>query len=208
MKKLGKIVIDLTPSQIGEMCVPAINLEECLNQWNVNMVTCGGQASIPIAYTIAKALPIIEYIEVISSIASRSAGPATRINLDEYIGTTENGIKKFSGCPKAKAILNLNPAQPCIDMQTTIFAKLQHDDFDIEFVRNSVLIMLKKIQAYVPGYQLLIPPAVENKRLVTMVKVQGAGDYLPKYAGNLDIINSAAIAIAEANAKKLAGFYE
>ncbi len=171
------------------------------------MVTCGGQASIPIAYAMAEALSEIEYIEVVSSIASRSAGPATRINLDEYIETTENGIQKFSGCKKAKAILILNPAQPCIDMQTTIFVRLEHERVPIDEVHKKVLAIVKKIQRYVPGYQLLVHPVVENKRLITMVKVQGLGDYLPRYAGNLDIINCAAIAIAEAHAKKQAGIY-
>ena len=205
LKDTGKNVIDMTPSQIGNMCLPAINLKECLNSWNVNMVTCGGQASIPIAYAISEVLSEIEYIEVVSSIASRSAGPATRINLDEYIETTEKGIQQFTGCRKTKAILILNPAQPCIDMQTTIFARLQHDDAPVDEVRKKVCAMVSEIQRYVPGYQLLIPPVIENKRLITMIKVQGLGDYLPRYAGNLDIINCAAIAMAEAHAKKQAG---
>ena len=120
LQKLKKVVIDLTPAKIGNMCVPAVNIEECLNQQNVNMVTCGGQASIPIAYAIGQTQKDVDYIEVISSIASRSAGPATRINLDEYIHTTEQGVQSFSKAKRAKAILNLNPALPCINMQTTI----------------------------------------------------------------------------------------
>lgn len=195
LDKLGKIVIDLTPAKLGLLCIPAVNLEEVLKYRNVNMITCGGQASIPLVYIISNTQRNVEYIEVVSSIASKSAGPATRLNLDEYIDTTENGIKKFSGVSSTKAILNLNPANPCIDMQTTIFAQLENPDMDI--LISSVDTMVNKIQKYVPGYSLLVPPIYENGRIAIMVKVQGLGDYLPKYAGNLDIINCAAIAVAE-----------
>jgi acetaldehyde dehydrogenase (acetylating) len=199
LKALGKRVIDLTPAKVGAMCVPAVNKEQCLNEQNINMITCGGQASIPIAYAIGKIHADVDYIEVVSSIASKSAGPATRMNMDEYIATTEQGIKQFSGARKAKAILNLNPAIPCIDMQTTIFAKVEKPDLD---ALNGVLAsLIRQIQLYVPGYALLVGPIVENGRIVVMVKVRGRGDYLPEYAGNLDIINCAAIAMAEEHAK-------
>lgn len=200
LKRIGKFVIDMTPSNIGEMCVPAINLQECLDRDNVNMITCGGQASLPIAYAIGKSQNNVNYIEVVSSISSKSAGPATRTNLDEYIETTEEAIKHFSGCNRAKAILNLNPANPCIDMQTTIFALVDKPDMDA--LLSSVNEMITSIQSFVPGYKLIVPPTIENGRIVVMVKVQGLGDYLPTYAGNLDIINCAAIAIAEEYAKK------
>jgi acetaldehyde dehydrogenase len=199
LRKLDKIAIDMTPSGVGEMCVPAINMAGCLKHCNVNMVTCGGQASVPIAHVIGQVHPDIEYVEVVSSIASRSAGPATRINLDEYVDTTERGLRKFSGCRNAKAILILNPAQPCVDMQTTIFAKVKEPDMGR--LRPAVDVMVRKIQAYVPGYRLLVAPVVENGRIVVMVKVQGLGDYLPKYAGNMDIINCAAVEMAEQYAK-------
>ncbi len=200
LKALGKIVVDMTPAKVGGLCIPAVNLEDAIEQQNVNMVTCGGQASIPIAYLIGKTHPEIDYIEVVSSISSRSAGPATRLNLDEYIETTEEGVKFFSGAKRAKAILNLNPANPCIDMQTTIFAKVNNPD--INALKEEVDTMVTKIKRYVPGYKLLISPIYENGRIVVMVKAQGLGDYLPKYAGNLDIINCAAIAVAEEYAKK------
>ena len=199
--KLGKIVVDMTPAKIGVFCIPAVNLDEVLEYRNVNMITCGGQASIPIAHVIGKTQKNVEYIEVVSSIASRSAGPATRLNLDEYVDTTENAIKHFSNVPRSKAILNLNPANPCIDMQTTIFAQVDNPDMD--YLKKEIEIMIKKIQEYVPGYSLLVPPVFENGRIVIMVKAQGLGDYLPKYAGNLDIINCAAIAVAEQYSKKL-----
>lgn len=195
LQELGKKVIDMTPSGIGEMCVPAINLENCLNNNNVNMVTCGGQASIPLANVIGKIHEKVDYIEVVSSIASRSAGPATRLNLDEYIETTEKGIKQFSGCKEAKAIIILNPARPDVDMQTTIFAKVNNPM--IEELKTAVDNRVSLIQNYVPGYKLIVSPVLENNRIVIMVKVQGLGDYLPKYAGNMDIINCAAIKMAE-----------
>lgn len=196
----GIVAVDLTPAKVGRMCVPAVNLEECLNEPNVNMITCGGQASIPLAYAISQANRNISYIEAVSSIASRSAGPATRINLDEYIFTTETGLKSFTGCGISKAILNLNPAQPCVHMQTTVMAKIT--DPDLKRTDAAVTAMVAKLKTYVPGYQLVLAPIVENGRLITTVRVDGLGDYLPKYAGNLDIINCAAIAFAEAVAKR------
>ena len=205
-RESGLLAVDLTPAKIGKMCVPAVNLEECLQAENVNMVSCGGQASVPIAFAIAQANKDIEYIETVSSIASRSAGPATRINLDEYLDTTEEAIQKFSLCHHSKAILNLNPAQPCVHMQTTVFAKMPRPD--LEKTRETVSAIVEKIQKYVPGYEMILEPMIENGRLAIMVRVEGAGDYLPKYAGNLDIINCAAIAMAEAYAQKRVGHVE
>ena len=199
-EKAGIVAVDLTPAKVGKMCVPAVNLEECLNVPNVNMVTCGGQASIPLAYAISQANDQVHYIETVSSIASRSAGPATRINLDEYLSTTENGLASFAACQHTKAILNLNPAQPCVHMQTTVMAKITEPNLDRTQKKVSEMVAL--IKEYVPGYQLLIDPVVESGRLITMVRVDGLGDYLPKYAGNLDIINCAAIAFAEAYARR------
>jgi acetaldehyde dehydrogenase (acetylating) len=201
LDNLGKTVIDLTPAKLGELCVPAINAEECMatGARNINMITCGGQSSIPIAYAIAQAHNDIEYMEVASSIASRSAGPATRQNLDEYIETTQEALQRFTGARRAKAILILNPANPPIDMQTTIYAKIA--DPDLPKIRASVAAMIDKLKAYVPGYQLILPPTIEGGKVITTIKVLGAGDYLPQYAGNLDIINCAAIAMAELIAK-------
>ena len=203
LKKMGKTVIDMTPAKLGTLCVPAINASECATKsrgpFNINMITCGGQVSIPIAYAIAQVHPQIEYIEVASSIASRSAGPATRLNLDEYVETTQAALQKFSGAKKTKAILILNPAIPPIDMQTTIYTKIINPD--INNIQKSVEEMVKKISQYVPGYQLTVLPTIDADRIITTIKVLGAGDYLPQYAGNLDIINCAAISIAELIAK-------
>lgn len=197
LNKLGKTVIDMTPAKLGELCVPAINAQECVatGARNVNMVTCGGQASIPIAYAISQVHSNIEYIEVASSIASRSAGPATRQNLDEYIDTTQDALKALTGANLTKAILILNPASPPIDMQTTIYAKI--DNPDLPAIKAAVNMMVEKITQYVPGYKLILPPTIQDNKIVTTIKVVGAGDYLPHYAGNLDIINCAAIAMAE-----------
>lgn len=199
LKKLNKRVIDLTPAKIGLMSVPSVNLADALAESNVNMVTCGGQASIPVAYAIGQTQTDVEYIEVVSSIASRSAGPATRQNLDEYIKTTEDGLKEFSGATRTKAILNLNPAEPCVDMRATIFAKVKNPD--IAKLSEELMGLVKKIREYVPGYEIILGPIMENDRIVVMVKVRGLGDYLPAYAGNLDIINCAAIAMAEEYAR-------
>jgi acetaldehyde dehydrogenase len=197
LNALGKTVIDMTPAKLGELCVPAINAEECLatGARNINMITCGGQSSIPIAYAISQVHDDIDYIEVASSIASRSAGPATRNNLDEYIDTTQEAIKKLTGAKRAKAILILNPANPPIDMQTTIYAKIASPD--LPAIQASVAVMVEKLKLYAPGYQLIVPPTAEGGKVIITIKVVGAGDYLPQYAGNLDIINCAAIAIAE-----------
>jgi acetaldehyde dehydrogenase (acetylating) len=197
LERLGKTVIDMTPAKVGGLCVPAINTEQIISSKirNINMITCGGQASVPIANAIAQVQDNIEYIEVASSIASRSAGPATRANLDEYIETTENALIKFSYAKQAKAILILNPAHPPIDMQTTIYAKIENPD--LPAIKASVEKMLQRITQYVPGCQLIVPPTVEGSKVMTTIKILGNGDYLPRYAGNLDIINCAAIGIAE-----------
>jgi len=200
LKDLGKFVIDMTPAKIGMLCVPAVNLEEAVKAENVNMITCGGQASIPIAYAISQAHPEIEYIETISTISSRSAGPGTRVNIDEYIDTTEKGLRIFSGATEAKAMLNLNPASPAIDMQATVLAKIKNPN--LNKIISEIEKMLKKIQKYVPGYQMVVEPTIDNNRMQITVRVQGLGDYLPKFAGNLDIINCAAIEVAECFAQK------
>lgn len=200
LRQIGKQVIDMTPARVGKMVIPAINLEEAFCEKNINMVSCGGQAATPLAYAVAQTHPQVDYLEVVSSISSFSAGPATRSNLDEYISTTENALQFFTGCSRVKTILILNPALPPIEMQTTISAIVPEANLDrlVPVVDK----LVSKIQRYVPGYQLLVPPLYEHNRIVMMVKVTGSGDYLPPYAGNLDIINCAAIAAAEAYAKK------
>jgi len=199
LKEAGITTVDLTPAKLGKMCVPAVNLEECLEFADVNLVTCGGQSSIPLAYAISQANENVDYIEAASSVASRSAGPATRINLDEYLETTEYALREFCKCHKSKVMVILNPAEPCITMQTTVMAKIANPD--MKKTRQMVDDMVERIRRYVLGYQLVMEPFHENGRLIVMVRVEGLGDYLPKYAGNLDIINCAAIAFAESKAR-------
>lgn len=203
LKEMGKLAIDLTPAKLGPYCVPSVNLNDSLEGLNINMVTCGGQASVPIAYALGQTHSDIEYIEVVSSIASRSAGPATRRNLDEYIHTTEGALKQFSGARSTKAILNLNPAVPCINMQTTLFAKVANPDIPAFQARLDQIVT--EIQQYIPGYEIIVAPKIDGGRVAVMVRVIGRGDYLPSYAGNLDIINCAAIAISEAYAARKIG---
>ncbi|PIT88143.1 MAG: acetaldehyde dehydrogenase (acetylating) [Candidatus Magasanikbacteria bacterium CG10_big_fil_rev_8_21_14_0_10_36_32] len=200
LKKLGKFVVDLTPSRIGKMCIPVINIDDALNHNNVNMVTCGGQASVPIAKAIMEVHPETQYIEVVASISSKSAGSGTRANIDEYTQTTKDAIEFFSGVPKAKAIIILNPAEPPILMNNTIYAKI--DNPDLVKVKEKILQVESQIRKYVPGYKIAFGPVCENGRLTVMIEVIGAGDYLPKYSGNLDIITCAAIQVAEEYAKR------
>lgn len=200
LKDLGKYVIDMTPSQIGEMCIPAINSDECLELPNINLITCGGQATVPIAYAISRVCESVKYHEMVSVIASKSAGPGTRANIDEFTQTTAKALKKFTNAERTKAIITLNPAEPPITMHNTLYSIIDNPDMDA--IKASVEDMVQKIQSYVQGYELEVTPTYERGRIVTMVTVQGQGDYLPPYSGNLDIINCAAISMAERFAMK------
>jgi len=200
LKKLKKYTIDLTPSKIGKMCVPAINMKECLEVSNVNLITCGGQAAIPIISVIMKVHPDTEYIELVSSISSKSAGPGTRLNIDEFTQTTRDAIESFTRVKKAKAIIVLNPAEPPVLMHNTIYAKIKKPS--LIKLKKEIGKMAKLIQEYVPGYKITLGPVLENDRVTTMLEVVGRGDYLPKYSGNLDIITCAAVNIAEEYAKR------
>ncbi len=195
LKKLGKFTIDLTPSRIGALCIPVLNLKEALKTDNVNLVTCGGQSLIPIARAVMKTHPETQYIEMVGSVASKSAGPGTRANIEEYIQTTTAALKKFSGVPEAKAILILNPVEPPMLMHNTLYALIPHPN--MEQLRANIVAVVKRIQTYVPGYRLALGPVVQNNNVVIMIEVVGAGDFLPTYAGNLDIMTCAAVKVAE-----------
>jgi len=195
LKEAGIFTVDLTPAAVGPYLVPAVNMnEDILKQPNVNMVTCGGQATVPIVHAINRVTPV-EYAEIISTISSRSAGPGTRQNIDEFTQTTRNAVEKVGGAAKGKTIIIINPAEPPILMRNTIYAKCDTDK--IADILKSVEDMVEQLQQYVPGYRLKVPPYADGERVVTMIEVTGAGDYLPKYSGNLDIITSAAVAVAE-----------
>lgn len=200
LKKLGKFTIDLTPSRIGAMCVPAINVDAVLQADNINLVTCGGQALIPIAKAVMEAHPETNYIEVVGSIASKSAGSGTRANVEEYIQATTSALKTFSGVPDAKAILILNPAEPPILMHNTLYARIENPN--TELLLQKINEAVRIIQQYVPGYRLAKEPIIEPGKVTIMVEVLGRGDFLPTFSGNLDIITCAAVRVAEEYAYK------
>lgn len=196
IKNMNIGMIDMTPSKLGKSIIPAVNILEVQALKNINMISCGGQSSIPIINAVSEVVNAIDYVELVSSISSKSAGAATRVNLDEYIDNTERAILEFSKAKRSKVILILNPAEPPVNMQTSISFQIKNPPMNliIRSVKNRVALVRK----YVPGYELLFEPKqVDENKVVVMVKVEGAGDYLPKYAGNLDIINCAAVAVAE-----------
>ena len=185
-----------------KLCVPCLNSNECIQYDNVNMVTCGGQAVVPIAFAITNVVSDVKYIEMVSTISSNSAGTGTRENIDEYIQTTTLALKQFTNVPKTKAMLVLNPAVPPIIMRNTLYVVA--DKFDLNKVKKSVILMEKRIQEYVPGYKIILYPVILTNNILTLtIQVEGSGDYLPQYAGNLDIITCAAIEIAEKKAREI-----
>ena len=213
----GKRVVDLTPAAIGPFTVPPVNMEQHLDEGNLNMVTCGGQATIPMVAAVAQ-VATVHYAEIVASVSSRSAGPGTRANIDEFTRTTARGIEVVGGAARGKAIIILNPAEPPMIMRDTVFTL--SEGADEEAIRASVEAMVKRVQAYVPGYRLKqevqferfgdnnrlkIPGQGEFTGIKTSIflEVEGAGDYLPSYSGNLDIMTAAAKATGELLAKRI-----
>lgn len=201
LKEAGIIALDLTPAARGELVVPSVNLEEHIDKDNVNMITCGGQATIPMVAAINRVCPV-EYAEIVATISSKSAGPGTRANIDEFTETTAKGIELIGGAKKGKAIIILNPAEPPILMRDTIHVLVEEGKMDEEAIVKSVHEMVASVQSYVPGYHLRTEPIIEGNKVSVFIEVEGAGDYLPKYAGNLDIMTAAAVQVAEVFAKK------
>jgi acetaldehyde dehydrogenase len=191
----GKFAVDLTPAGIGMICVPSVNLDDVAGQQNVSLITCGGQASLPLVNALRNATQQIDYLEVVSTIAAASAGMATRENINNYLTTTERALTRFSGANAVKAILNINPAKPGVSMQTTIYAYAKFENFSE--IEDSIEKAVAAVQEYVPGFQIVLPPVLDAGKITLSVTVQGSGHYLPSYAGNLDIINCAAIAVAK-----------
>ena len=204
----GAVMIDLTPAAIGPYCVPSVNLaaQIALGASNLNMVTCGGQATIPMVYAVSRVQPV-DYGEIIATVSSRSAGPGTRANIDEFTRTTATGVERVGGAKRGKAIIIINPADPPIIMRDTIHC-LTETDPDQEAIRASVHAMVAEVQKYVPGYQLKNGPVFDGRRVSIFLEVAGLGDYLPTYAGNLDIMTAAALRTGELIAAELrAGRY-
>jgi acetaldehyde/propanal dehydrogenase len=203
LNELGVLMIDLTPAAIGPFCVPPVNLKELLGrgEMNVNMVTCGGQATIPIVAAISR-VQKVAYGEIVATISSRSAGPGTRKNIDEFTRTTSGAIEKVGGAAKGKAIIIINPAEPPLIMRDTVHC-LTEGTPDQTAIVNSVLKMIAEVQKYVPGYRLVNGPVFDGHRVSVYLEVLGLGDYLPTYAGNLDIMTAAAARTAEMFAEEI-----
>jgi acetaldehyde dehydrogenase len=199
----GIRAIDLTPAAVGPYVIPAANLREHLDAPNINLITCGGQATIPMVYAVSRVVPV-EYAEIVATVASVSAGPGTRANIDEFTRTTSRGVEVIGGARRGKAIIVLNPADPPMIMRDTIFCAIP-DDADHDAITTSVHDVVAAVQAYVPGYRLLQEPQFDEpsdmtggmSRVSIFVEVEGAGDFLPPYAGNLDIMTAAAVKVGE-----------
>jgi len=199
----GALMIDLTPAAIGPYCVPPVNLNEHLDrrETNVNMVTCGGQATIPMVAAVSRVQPV-EYAEIVATVSSKSAGPGTRKNIDEFTQTTAGAVEKVGGAKQGKAIIILNPAEPPLIMRDTVHC-LTETDPDEAAITESVQRMLAEVQRYVPGYRLVNGPVFDGRRVSIYLEVEGLGDYLPRYSGNLDIMTASATRTAEMFAERI-----
>lgn len=197
LRALGVLVIDLTPAAIGPYCVPPVNLDAHVKtrEMDVNMVTCGGQATIPMVAAVSRVQPV-EYAEIVATVASKSVGPGTRQNIDEFTRTTAGAVERIGGARRGKAIIVINPAEPPLLMRDTVHCLTESEPKKDEIVA-SVHAMVKEVQRYVPGYALKNGPVFDGRRVTVFMEVAGLGDYLPKYAGNLDIMTAAALRTAE-----------
>jgi acetaldehyde/propanal dehydrogenase len=197
LTRLGVMMIDLTPAAVGPYCVPPINLKDHAGkrEANVNMVTCGGQATIPMVYAVSR-VQTVKYAEIVATVSSRSVGPGTRKNIDEFTRTTAGAVASVGGAEQGKAIIVINPADPPLIMRDTIHCLTADAPKQAE-IEKSVHDMIREVQKYVPGYRLVNGPVFDGNRVTTYLEVEGLGDYLPKYAGNLDIMTSAALRTGE-----------
>jgi acetaldehyde/propanal dehydrogenase len=197
LNELGVIMVDLTPAAIGPFCVPPVNLKKHASQleMNVNMVTCGGQATIPMVAAVSQ-VQAVEYGEIVATVSSRSIGPGTRQNIDEFTRTTASAVEAVGGADKGKAIIIVNPAEPPLMMRDTVHC-LTKETPDQDAITASVKRMVKEVQKYVPGYKLVNGPVFDGNKVSVFMEVEGLGDFLPKYAGNLDIMTAAGLRTAE-----------
>lgn len=199
---LGKRIIDLTPAAIGPFVVPAVNLQKHIELPVVNMITCGGQVTIPIVHAISR-IQSVAYAEIVATIASKSAGPGTRANIDEFTETTARAIEQVGGAKQGKAIIILNPAEPPMLMRDTVSCLLEEEAKDPVKIKESIEEMVQAVNAYVPGYRLKIEPLIDGREVKVFLEVEGLGDYLPVYAGNLDIMTASGLKVAEMIAQQL-----
>jgi len=197
LNELGVIMVDLTPAAIGPYCIPPVNLKQHAEklEMNVNMVTCGGQATIPMVAAVSR-VQEVEYGEIVATVSSRSVGPGTRQNIDEFTSTTSGAVSAVGGAKTGKAIIIINPAEPSLMMRYSIHS-LTTDTPDEVAITESVHEMVKEVQKYVPGYKLQNGPVFDGNKVSVFMEVEGLGDFLPKYAGNLDIMTAAALRTAE-----------
>lgn len=202
LTSIGKQVIDLTPAAIGPFVVPPVNLDQLQQESNVNLVTCGGQATIPMVHAINRVTPVT-YAEIVATISSSSAGPGTRANIDEFTKTTAKALETVGGAKKGKAIIILNPAEPPIIMRNTIHTLVEEEGKE-EAILESIEAMVKEVQQYVPGYRMNTKPQISGKQISVFLEVEGAGDYFPPYSGNLDIMTASAARVANELAKQRA----
>ena len=204
LNDLGVIMVDLTPAAIGPFCVPPVNLAEhsASLAMNVNMVTCGGQATIPMVHAVSR-VQSVAYGEIVATVGSKSVGPGTRKNIDEFTRTTSAAVAEIGGAREGKAIIIINPAEPPLIMRDTVHC-LVDDEPDQDAIIASVHAMVEEVQKYVPGYRLVNGPVFDGKRVSTFLEVEGLGDFLPKYAGNLDIMTAAGLRTAEMLAEEVA----
>lgn len=203
LNSLGVMMIDLTPAAIGPYCVPPVNLRQHVGkrEMNVNMVTCGGQATIPMIYAVSRVQPV-RYGEIVATVSSKSAGPGTRKNIDEFTRTTAGAVEKVGGAKQGKAIIIINPAEPPLIMRDTVHCLTEEPPKAQEII-DSVHDMIKEVQKYVPGYKLVNGPVIDGNRVSVFMEVAGLGDFLPTYAGNLDIMTAAAARTAEMFAEEI-----
>lgn len=194
-REAGILAVDLTPAKVGPCVVPSVNLDENKAASNYNLISCAAQATVPIIHAVTRIAPV-SYAEIVATVSSQSIGPGTRHNIEEFTHTTGGALVEVGGAARGKSVIIVNPAEPPVLMRNTVYAVVG-EKADIASIKESILKTVADVQRYVPGYQIVVEPFLRGDHVMTTLEVAGAGDYLPKYSGNLDIITAAAVAVAE-----------